>query len=449
MADYPSDDSAISLESALEKIEQLENENIQLAHDLDECRDLLFDILQKENEVPEQRVKDTFIRIFSAIDSWIDEVSVDDEFDFKSRYASNIHSTSLKNSFQDLGLKGGCLDISWAKKLGELGACYYIILSLVVTRHVVEKIFGVGQKSKGDLFPPGITHKQIDFLEQVKNAMGSDSDTPKGDVSQYSKWRGQTLSALMSTDEYKEIRDNAITDINESLRTNLTKWIDSKRLDEHFGSLRSKVLDPAYKLLHTIGLSKKTYQLRLEEIAPGLIPPSNSSWDFKEMTRWMMVSSSEVTGSIRYLSPGLIRKGYGNQEDLILVRPVALGYRNPDLQPRSSTSRSSLASTSPRRPNTKPVERTPTDQAGTDQRNSKRDAHRASRSSNKPSRADNAQKKKYKQGLHDQPQTERKSRGLDGTMLNRAGEFPLGRPFLSSSSRASHPTLPKMRGNDR
>lgn len=43
MADYPSDGSAISLESTLDKIEQLENENIQLAHDLEECRDQLFD----------------------------------------------------------------------------------------------------------------------------------------------------------------------------------------------------------------------------------------------------------------------------------------------------------------------------------------------------------------------------------------------------------------------
>ncbi|RWA07358.1 hypothetical protein EKO27_g7742 [Xylaria grammica] len=411
MADYPSDDLAISLESALEKIEQLENENIQLAHDLDECRDLLFDILQKENEVPEQRVKDEFLRIFVAIDSWIDEVSVDDEFDFKNRYASNIHSTSLKNSFRGLGLKGGCLDISWAKKLGELEACRYVVLSLAVTRHVVEEIFGVGQEPEGDLFPPGIIQKQIDVMEQVKNAMGSDSDTPKGDTSQYSKWRGQTLSALMSTDGYKEICAKKITYINESLRTDLAKWIDGKRLDEHFVSLRSKVLDPAYKLLHIIGLSKKTYQLRLEETTPSFIPPSDSSWGFKEMTRWMMVHSSEVIGSIRYLYPGLIRKGYGNQEDLILVRPVALGYRNPDLQPRSSTSRSSSTSTSSRRPNIKSVERIPTDLAGTEQRRSKRDAHEASRSSNKPSRADNAQKKKYKQGLYDQPQTEHKSRG--------------------------------------
>ncbi|KAI0420707.1 hypothetical protein F5X98DRAFT_382693 [Xylaria grammica] len=468
MADYPSDDSAISLESALEKIEQLENGNIQLSHDLDECRDLLFDILQKENEVPEQRVKDEFIRIFVAIDSWIDEVSVDDEFDFKNRYASNIHGASLKNSFRGLGLKGGCLDISWAKKLGELEACRYVVLSLAVTRHVVEEIFGVGQEPEGDLFPPGIIQKQIDVIEQVKNAMGSDSDTPKGgqpllkskpqtmmsfvliipelDTSQYSKWRGQTLSALMSTDRYKEICDKEITYINESLRTDLAKWIDGKRLDEHFGSLRSKVLDPAYKLLHIIGLSKKTYQLRLEEITPSFIPPSDSSWGFKEMTRWMMVHSSEVIGSIRYLYPGLIRKGYGNQEDLILVRPVALGYRNPDLQPRSSTSRSSSTSTSPRRPNIKSVERIPTDLAGREQRRSKRDAHEGSRSSNKSSRADNAQKKKYKQGLYDQPQTEHKSRGLDGTMLNRAGEFLLGRPFLSSGSRASHPALPKNEG---
>ncbi|KAI1736877.1 hypothetical protein F4680DRAFT_468738 [Xylaria scruposa] len=444
MANHPFNDSAISLESALEAIQQLENENKQLAHDLEECRDQLFDVLQKQYEIPEQRIKDDFTRIFLAIDSWIDDVSVDDRFDFKERYASNIHSTMFKDIFQDLGLKGGCLDISWAKKLGELEACHYVVLSLLVTCYVVEDIFGVGPRLKGDPFPPGIMPKQITFIEKIKNAMGSDSDTSKGDMSQYSKWRGETISALTSTDEYKEICDEEIADINESLRTELARWIDRKRLDEHFGSLLRKVLDPAYKLVHTLGRSRKTYQLRLEKATPSFVPPSDGSWDFKDMATWMIMPSSEVTGSIRYLYPGLIRKGYGNQEDLILVHPVALGYRNPDLKPRSSIPQSVSTSICPKRPNIKAVERTTTDPARTEEIRSKRDAHEALRLTNKPSRTDHTHKKISNQGIHDQPRAEYKSR--EGTMLDRAGEFILGRPFQSSSSKASHPAPPKNEG---
>lgn len=195
------------------------------------------------------------------------------------------------------------------------------------------------------------------------------------DMSQYSKWRGETIAALTSTDEYKEICDKEITYLNQSLKTDLARWIDRKRLDEHFDSLRCKVLDPAYEFLHTSARSKKTYQLRLDEATPGFILPSDASWVFKDMVTWMMMPSSEVVGSIRYLYPGLVRKGYGNKEDLILVKPVALGYRKQDLRPGSSYSRSTSTSISPRRPNIKTTERTPSDLARTDQRRSRRDSH--------------------------------------------------------------------------
>ncbi|KAI0865908.1 hypothetical protein F4860DRAFT_200032 [Xylaria cubensis] len=427
---------AIALESALERIKQLEDENEQLALDLDECKNQLSDILQRPNEVSEQKVKDDFDRVFGAIDSWISDVSADDGFNFKAKYANNIHSTRLKNSFRDLGLKGGCFDISWAKKLGELEACHYVVLSLAITRFVVEKIFGdVDLRPKGDLFPPGITKKQKDFIEQVKTVMGSDSDTPKGDTSQYSKWRGETISALTSTQKYKGACDSKITHLNKSLRADLEKWIDSKRLDEHFGSLRSKVLNPVYELLHVIGRSRKTYQLSLEKATPRSIPVRDSSRFFQEMAKWMKVPSSEVTGSIRYLYPGLIRKGYGCHEDLILVQPVALGYRDSDLQPRSSASRSTSTSISPRRTNNR-FQMTSSDSVR-EPRRSKKDEYEASRSSNKPSRADNAQKKPFRQGLREKPRIEREG------MMQRASQaiFP-----HYSSSRPSHPTPPRNEG---
>jgi len=465
MADHLLGDSGISLEEAVAKIEQLENENRQLTHDLEACRDQLFDILQQENEIPEQRVKDEFIRIFEAIDSWIDDVSGDERFDFKANYSRTMHRNDRKIRFEDLGLEYECLEMPWVMKLGELETCHYVVLSLAITRCVVEDLFGTRPKLKSrDLFPPGILPEQMDFIKHVEYAMESDSETRREgqttpgtriadweasilttlglDKNRYPKWRGETISALTSTDEYEKLCDKRKKEIDKRLKTHLEQWIDGERLAEHFRSLRRKVLDPAYKLLHTIGGSGKTYQVCLERITPGSIPPSDRSWNFKDMATWRTVPSYEIAGSIRYLYPGLVRKGYGDQRDLILVKPVALGYRHPGLQPQSSTSQPGARIISPVKPGIGSVESKPVNPPRTEQRRPEREPHETSRPSNKAPRADSGQKPPPQQALQCQPRPEHKQQKSDGGMLLKVGKYFGLEPTMPSSSLRAPASMP-------
>ncbi|KAJ8123154.1 hypothetical protein ONZ43_g826 [Nemania bipapillata] len=381
MANYASDSFGLSLEEAVSKIQQLERDNIQLSHDLEECKDRLFDMLLRENDIPEQQVKDEFIRIFEGIDSWIDDVSGDEDFDFKPDYAKILQRNDRESLFKDLGLEYGCLEISWAVKL---------------------------------------------------------------DKSRYSKWRGETISALVKTREYENLCDEKTRDFDQDLRRDLEPWIDARKLDGHYRSLHHKVLSPAYKFLRMAGCSGKTYQLRVERIAPGSNPSSHGSWGFKDMATWRMLHSGDVIGSIRYLYPGLVRKGHGDQQDLTLVKPVALAYRQPDLQPQPSTFQAGSRTHSPANYSKKHVQGTSTNPPRTEAKRSGRESHETSnRSSHKAPRTDSPQKRSSQQSPRDQSRSDYDRRKLGSRLLVKFGEV-LG--MAQPSSRAQVPSPPRNDG---
>ena len=465
MAEYPFDSTDVSLKEAVAKIEELEGENIRLTHDLEECRDLLFDILQQENDIPEQRVKDEFIQIFQAIDSWIDEVSGDERYNFKYRYASIMDRKDRKTILEDLGLEYGCLQMPWAMKLGELETCPYIVLSLAITRCVVEDVFGINPKLKSrDLVPPGISRRQQDFIKRVEDAMTSPSEAlrsqrqsepipqiepsgltvPRLVQSRYPKWRGETISALASTEEYERRCQKSKERIDEHLKLDLEQWLEGDRVTEHIHSLRRMVFDPAFKLLHMVSCSGKTYQVCLERIIPGSIPPANGLWAFKDLATWRTVPLRDVAGTIRYLYPGLVRKRCGEQGDLVLVNPVALGYCQPDLQPQLTTSQVRTRSKSNHH-DIKTAERTSVNVSRTDQKRSGKGPHETSRLSNRVRTTDCTPKLPPQQALQDKLRQEHKQQKPERDMLLNAGLLlGLAPPVQSCSPRDLHPTPSKI-----
>jgi hypothetical protein len=166
----------ISLDEALEEIERLTRVNEQLNNDLDDCKDQLFELLQKENDVPEQTVKEAFVSVFEGIDSWIDDISSDEKFDFKSQYTKNLQSDNRRETFGVLGLDPQCLELEWQRKLGQLETCHYVVLSLVIARCLVQDIFRFNQASRwGNIYPLDLGNGYIDFLVEIQKTMASDS----------------------------------------------------------------------------------------------------------------------------------------------------------------------------------------------------------------------------------------------------------------------------------
>lgn len=172
----------ITLEQALEEIKLLTGKNDELSDDLEECRDQLFTLLQKESDVSEQTISDAYSRIFEGLDSWIDEISTTDGFEvtFKSRY-QEVLKRSKEERTKTLGLGWVCQDIEWLIKLGKLETCRYVVLALIVTRCLVEQVFRLEDSDNWDnIYPFGLPAKEVDFLFQVQEAMAADDNQRGG-----------------------------------------------------------------------------------------------------------------------------------------------------------------------------------------------------------------------------------------------------------------------------
>jgi len=169
--------AALTREQALEHIRQLTFRNEELSHDLEDCRDQLFELLQKENDISEQSIGEAFTRIFEGIDSWIDEISSIENFDtiFKSHYLENL-THDREGKFRTLPLPRACQGIEWqANKLGKLETCRYVVLSSVIARCLVEDVFRGRESHRWEcVFPLGLDYDDISLLVEVQSAMASD-----------------------------------------------------------------------------------------------------------------------------------------------------------------------------------------------------------------------------------------------------------------------------------
>lgn len=162
----------ITLDQSKALIQKLNAKNEELSSDLEDCREQLFNLLQKENDIAEQPISDAFSRIFEGIDSWIDEVSANENFEmgFKSLYKKNL-THGKEDKFRSLGLPQCCLEIDWLVKLGELETCRYVVLTLVILP-TLKKIFQVGKHcDSGNIYPVGMATSQLEVLEEVQRAM--------------------------------------------------------------------------------------------------------------------------------------------------------------------------------------------------------------------------------------------------------------------------------------
>lgn len=170
--DYP---QGMSLDDALDEIDRLARDNEQLRSDLEDCKDRLIELLQKENDIPEKTIKDALLSIFKSIDSWIDDISGDEKFDFKSQWIKNLQSPNRRENLSVLGLESRCLELEWQVKLGKLETCHYVILSLVISRSLCKDIFRLKEAERwGSVYPLGLEESEVDWLVEIQKSLASE-----------------------------------------------------------------------------------------------------------------------------------------------------------------------------------------------------------------------------------------------------------------------------------
>ncbi|KUI66986.1 hypothetical protein VM1G_02305 [Cytospora mali] len=317
-----------------EEMEKLRQENEQLRTDLEDCKDQLFDILQKDNDIPEQDIKDSFARIFTGIDSWIDEISSESGFeaDFKSRYLQNLHANDKKKKFADLGLDlRYYTNISWLVELSKSKCCHIVVISLAISDFLTHEVFRKEKTNEwGNLYPHGIDDDDVNFLVRVQEDM---RDNLKRDEPEISRWRRQAVSALLTELKTKEAVEKTSANLLGRLKQNLEPWLGdlSNELSE---LLKTNVIMRATMTLDMICRSNKIYVIESHNVIPGpVLNEMEKSWPAREISSWRKMTASSMTGLLLCLYPGVLRVGESGQGEVILVKPTLLGYKNLEFQP--------------------------------------------------------------------------------------------------------------------
>lgn len=176
MASTHADDEPDSspTETTTYSIDSLYEENERLRKDLEDCRDQLFQLLQKGNDTPENDIKHAFHMIYSGVDSWIDEVSCEDTLgeSFKAQFKRKVQS---KSSLASLGLHPQCSsDSVWlVDHLGRLRDSLRIVVSLVISHFLTNEIFRQEKTEKkwGNLYPHAMDEVSIEEIVEMQGKM--------------------------------------------------------------------------------------------------------------------------------------------------------------------------------------------------------------------------------------------------------------------------------------
>lgn len=155
-----------------ENFESLLQENAALRRDLEECRDQLFEGLQKGNDITESDVKAAFARVYSGIDLWIDELGSEDGYEeaFRDQSETKIWNGS---GLASLEFHRRCYsDEKWCVKFSNLPSCFQIIISMVISKFLTDNIFRTAKADEwGHLYPHGLKEHEIKHLIQMQDVM--------------------------------------------------------------------------------------------------------------------------------------------------------------------------------------------------------------------------------------------------------------------------------------
>lgn len=159
----------------------------------------------------------------------------------------------------------------------------------------------------------------------------------KTDESEISRWRGQSISAMITLDGARDLAKKASDKHVKVLQGQLLEWLGKDITQQLSDSLTENVIDRANRSLEMMCCSNKTYRIGGLEFPPGPIKQHEArAWHLRELSTWRKISPQADGDLLQCLRPGLIREGESGQDDLMLVKPTWIGYEKPGQLPEDS-----------------------------------------------------------------------------------------------------------------
>jgi hypothetical protein len=154
-------------------ISKLRQERAILTQELEFCKGEMLDLLTEENDISEQEIREDFANVLRGVDSWLDDVSGDQDFDPRVHFRQVMSDKKRECGayFHRLGVAQELVDLTDRE---NSRVSHYAILSLVLIGEVIECVFGLDLKQPErslDLHIWGLTEPQTEFLHVIQQAM--------------------------------------------------------------------------------------------------------------------------------------------------------------------------------------------------------------------------------------------------------------------------------------
>lgn len=163
-----------------------------------------------------------------------------------------------------------------------------------------------------------------------------------GPLSRANRWRSETLTAMTKSPEFKERKDEKVSELLESFVEDLKTWISTNMLGKGQikDQLQKDVLEPAVKLHTAMTCSRENYRLIHPRLVQRELERDHTQWTLKSIDTWRPANPSENQILFGPLFPGLYRVRHREhaESEFELVKPVVMVYKSNNVRTVSTSS---------------------------------------------------------------------------------------------------------------
>lgn len=136
----------------------------QLQQDYQSLEERVWALGKTEYQIVDSDIVKCFRQVRDGIDIWIDDnLDEKERHSFGETYQRNLTSPAGEKMFSELGFEAGSMIQEWGKELGRLETCIFVILGMVISKHL-RRIFT-------KKYPFGMTEVQMDFIGSMETVL--------------------------------------------------------------------------------------------------------------------------------------------------------------------------------------------------------------------------------------------------------------------------------------
>jgi len=138
---------------------------------------------------------------------------------------------------------------------------------------------------------------------------------------------------MTATPGFRRKCEKETMEVFDRLRSQLSKWLDSRALARYEKSLQDTILEPAIAIHRTIRCSGKKYRFDYDAHVENPVSVESMKSDIIDVEPFTSSKKKDLKGVFGCFMPSLIVEIAFGQRDTPLVPAVLLGYNSDDLNP--------------------------------------------------------------------------------------------------------------------